>query len=234
MKTLFKPFRFIAFAALTLIVASCARDTSDNVNQDSIYARYVLEYNANTDITVARVQFRMSGATGTILQLTAPATVSFNGDQLTWNNGLAYYSNEYAGLVTSGNFSYTDLDNNTFTNTASVPSSAEFPASLDTLKISSAYEMFWVGDPLGVDENIWVSVDGTGTTGSGQIFTTYTDGASSIIMGLNQLQNLGTGVADNIWMDRNIETDLQQGTSKGGVIVGRYKANTLQNIPVTN
>jgi hypothetical protein len=232
MKFSLKHFSFALFAAGSLLFAGCASEPSADVNQDSIYARYVLEYNADTDKTYARAQFRFGNATGTILELSAPATVKFNGDVLTWNATLAYYEKEYAGLVSTGTFSYNDLDNNTFNNSASVPSVTTIPTSLTSISISGAYTYSWSGPALLADENIWVHLDGYNTTGSAQTFTTYTDNATSIIFPLNQLQATGTGTS-TIYMDRVIETAPTQATSKGGIVVGRYKADP-KTITITN
>jgi hypothetical protein len=226
-----KNFFYLLFAGIILL-SSCASEPSSDVNQDSIYVRYVLEYNANTDITYARAQFRFGNATGTILELTAPAVIKFNGDELVWNSTLAYYEKEYAGLISTGSFSYTDLDNNTFNNTAAIPAATTIPSSLTTISNAAAYDFIWTGPALGTDENIWLHFDGYNTTGSAQTFTSYIDNATSIILPLNQLQSLGTGTT-TIYMDRNIETAPLQATGKGGVVVGRYKA-TNKTITITN
>lgn len=218
--------------AVALVATSCRREDSDAVDQDKIHVRYVLEYNATQDITYARAQFRFSRSTGTILELVDNASISFNGDAMIWNNALAYYEKEYAGLVSTGAFSYTDVDGNTFTNTATVPPSIEFPNPLGPISISGAYEMFWIGNNIASDENVWVSIAGDNTTVTGQTFAEYGVGSSSIIFSQAKLQDLGTGTA-NMFMDRNHEVSATDVTSAGGVVVGRYKAPNVENIQFT-
>ena len=55
-------------------------------------------------------------------------------------------------------------------------------------------------------------------------------GASDIVMGINQMNNLATGPA-TVFMDRSINLDVAQGTDNGGKI--RYRYRTLnQNVTV--
>ena len=91
--------------AFVLILSACAREESVNVNQDSIFVEYRLVYDGNQDKTFARATFRFGGATGTLLELSDPATITFDGEVLTWNPLLAYYEKEYAGVVNGGLFS---------------------------------------------------------------------------------------------------------------------------------
>ncbi len=219
--------------AISLIFTSCQREDSDSVDQDRIHVRYVLEYNADTDITSARAQFRFGHATGTILELVSPAEIKFNGDVLVWNNALAYYEKQYSGLVSTGSFEYKDVDGSVFTNTATVPSSIDFPASPGPISNSGSHELFWTGNALAADENVWVTISGNNTTGDGQTFATYTDGATSILFSQNKLEDLGTGTA-TMWMDRNHEVDAANATSAGGRVVSRYKADPAQNVSFTN
>lgn len=224
---------FLLLAVVGLGFSSCNREDSDSVDQDKIYVRYVLEYNSDLDITYARAQFRFSNATGTILELTDQASITFDGDALPWKSGLAYYEKEYAGLKASGSFSYTDVDGNTFVNSASVPGSIFFPASFDTVNINNAYDLIWDGAAIQTDEHVAVTIEGTNTTGSLQSWLNLIPGATNIILDANKLGNLGTGHAQ-CWMDRVVETDPAQATSRGGVVVGRYKAPSVSNIQFVN
>jgi hypothetical protein len=229
---IFNGFLAALLLGIFTTITGCESEPSDSVDQDKIHVRYVLEYNANTDITQARVQFRFGNALGTILQLADGASIKFNGADLTWNSVLAYYVKEYTGLVSTGNFVYTDVNGTTFNNTASVPPAIAFP-TITSVDINSAWELTWVGSAVAANENVWVSIEGTNTTGTGQIETTYNVGATSVIFALNKLQNLGTGHSI-IFMDRNHELSTGQFTGAGGAIVGRYKALNISNVQFTN
>ena len=105
----------ILAVSLSLLVA-CAKEDSENVNQDSIYSIYELHFNKNLDKTTARATFRFGGPTGTLLDLTDPANVTFEGDALLYNTALGFHSKSYANLKDSGTFIYTDLEGKVFTN----------------------------------------------------------------------------------------------------------------------
>jgi len=214
----------ILSVATFLFFANCQRETSDNVNQDKIWAEYTIHYDANKDITYARAVFKFSNATGTLLELKSPAEVRFEGELMSFKPALAYYERQIAGYTNQGTFQYVDLDNDTFKNKVSILSPIAFPAALDTLPVTAAYEMFWVGDSLGLAANESVTVFIKGTKQNDlQTIITNNQYAKSIIFPLNKLQKLGTG-AGLMTMHREYRTILEKGTSAGGNRVGHYKA----------
>lgn len=72
-----------------LLAASCKRESSGDVNQKRIFTQYELFYNENEDITYARAWFRFGHETGTLLELSSPSIVTFEGDKLSFNGVLA-------------------------------------------------------------------------------------------------------------------------------------------------
>lgn len=212
---------FLAAALmLILLVTSCVRENSVDVNQDRIHTAYELYYNANQDKTYAQAVFKFSNAAGTNLELTSPSEVTFNGDVLSFKSGLAYYEKEYAGLVDTGTFVWKDTDGNEYTNTIHI-NMIDYPAVLDTIPRDAAYELFWQGDSLNANESVVLTVNGV-LEGDAQIFYQSNINATSIILALNQLQNLGQGQG-TLWMDRFYEPVLTEKTSAGGTIKGHYR-----------
>lgn len=222
-----KFFQFSALAALAvLILTSCVRESSEDVNQDRIFTDYELFYNANQDKTYARATFRFSNATGTNLELANPSKVTFNGDMLTFNNVLAYYEKEYAGFVQSGTFVWEDLDGNTFTNDIEIHEIAYPAGGIDTIPRNAAFDLAWEGDPLADKEFVTVTVNGENELDA-QIFITNDVGSQSIILAKNQLEKVGQGPG-TVWMDRSCLPGLTQETGAGGKITGRYRPENLQ------
>ncbi|HPD65142.1 MAG TPA: hypothetical protein P5050_05695 [Bacteroidia bacterium] len=216
---------FILICLITgtiLFLANCQRETSDNVNQDKIWTEYTLYYDANQDITYARAVFKFSNAAGTLLELKSPAEVRFEGEIMTYKPALSYYEKQMTGFVDTGTFQYVDLDHDTFVNMVNIISAISFPWELDTLPVTAAYEMFWIGDTLRKNESVTVFIKGTKQNDL-QTFVTNAVNAVSIIFPLNQLQKLGTGNG-NMTMHREYKVAVQQGTSAGGNRVGHYKA----------
>ncbi|MDX2283733.1 MAG: hypothetical protein NW241_06200 [Bacteroidia bacterium] len=221
-----KPFlmhaKWLLLAALIPALASCKIEGSDSVVQDKIWTRYVLEYNADDDATYARAQFRFSNPTGTLLQLTAPAEVTFNGDAMTFNAVLGYYEKKYAGMVASGTFRYEDLDGGVFENALTVADAIAFPASLDSISQAAAFDLAWTGNAIGGDDLVTVSIDGE-NQGDLQIFLTDTPNAASIVLNKDKLQRLGTGPA-KIFMNREYRPEIGQAPGAGGELIGRHVA----------
>lgn len=127
---LFPIFSFGIILLFTWILQSCTKENSSDVNQDKIYAEYELAYDENLDKTYASCVFKFSNAFGTNLQLSAPSEIKFGNDVLTFDPLLSYYRKEYAGLVTSGTFTFTDTAGVSYQNTVTLPSSISNPTKI--------------------------------------------------------------------------------------------------------
>lgn len=222
-------------SALFLLVSlplfnSCAKENSEDVNQDKIYTAYEVFYNANSDKTVAVARFRFGGATGTILELSSGANVTFNGDVLTYNGWYGGHVKEYAGLITNGSFVYTDVDGNVFTNTTLSMDTAGYESGFDTIVKSQANTFTWTGNALASGESIGLFV-GSWTWGQDALFFQDQDGATNLIMGVNQMTNLAEGTS-TVYMDRTHLSTSIDGTSEGGTMKSTYRPTNVQVVVV--
>lgn len=218
------------FIGVGVLLASCAKDKSSNVNQDSIYSIYELNYNASTDKTVARATFRFGGPTGTLLELEDPAVARFNGDQLLYSALLGSHSKEYAGFTNSGTFTYVDVDNNTFTNASStlVPIGAP---SLTTLSNANAYTYTWTGAPIAANETVTLTIDGTQQNNI-EIISSSQVGATELIIPASKLQNIGLGTATFLLVRSHNRLTVDQGTTEGGRMATNY--SVIHSVDITN
>lgn len=215
----YKLFIVILFAIIATTIISCEREDSADVNQDRIYTKYELFYNANEDKTYARAIFRFGNALGTLLELSEPSQVSFNGDVLSFKPALAYYEKEYAGFIESGTFTWQDTEGVTYINTATI-NNLDFP-EIDTIPRNAAFELFWVGDSLSSNEVVTLTANSV-LEGDAQLFTQSNINAKSIILELNKLQILGQGNG-TLLMERHYNPQLEEKTGAGGEITGRYR-----------
>jgi len=207
-----------------ILFSACQKEDSNDVNQDKIYCDYELFYNQNEDKTHAVARYRFGGATGTVLELTSStgAQVTFNGEVLpysAWYNG---HHKEYAGNLTGGTFSYTNTDGTVYNN--SVPAPADtigFPAGFTTIDKTQAQTLIWDGPALAADQHVGVFV-GSWTWGEDALFTTFADGGTNIVMGVNQMANLAAGTS-TVYMDRATAKNIAEGTSEGGRIRYKYR-----------
>lgn len=212
-------FIMVIVAGYVSLFTACKSEPSSDVNQDKIYTEYELYYDGNADKTYARASFKFSNITGTLLQLDAPSEVTFNGDILTFNTTLAYYEKEYAGVISSGTFVWTDLNGTSYSNTISMKTIA-FPAVVDSINKDSSFELDWVGDSLTTNENVTLTM--TDASASVQIFYTNDLNSQSIILAANQLQYLLDGSA-TMNFDRRYQPGLTSQNTAGGLITGRYR-----------
>ncbi|MBN4072423.1 hypothetical protein JYT74_00145 [Crocinitomix catalasitica] len=203
------------------ILASCAKDNSANVNQDSIYTIYELFYDADTDKTTARATFKFGGATGTLLELDAPAGATFNGTDLLWNQALGIHRADWVGLTDNGTFVYNDLDDNTFTNAIGTIDPIGFPITVDTISMSSAFNFVWTGNAVGANETITLTINGQ-TGGNIEIFTTILEAGTDLTLSMDKLNNLGIGDATCYLKRAYNNSTVAEGTSEGGRVAVWY------------
>jgi hypothetical protein len=204
------------------IFSSCAKESAKDVNQDKIYADYEQYYNKNTDKTTVVARFRFGGITGTLLELDSTDFVTFNGEDLPYNTIYGGHVKEYAGLLSPGTFVYTNLNNETFTNTVPAFDTIAFPVSFDTIVKSHANTLTWAGSPLAPNQAVGLFI-GSWTWGQDALYYQDGDGATNLVLGTGQLSNVVVGPA-MCYMDRTTDVAVTQGTEKGGRIRGKYHA----------
>lgn len=209
---------------------SCAKENSNDVNQDRIYAEYELRYDANTDKTYASAIFRFGNATGTQLELSDPSTITFNGDAIPFDPVFSYYRKEYSGNITSGTFVFTNTEGTSFTNAVTNPRTVAFPA-IDTIHNANSYTLTWIGDSVVSNEHMDMWMDGP-QQNNAEFFTQYTLNTHNLVLAANQLQNLGIG-ATTCTLERTWETSAGSVTGAGGKVRAKYKAHdiTIQVAP---
>lgn len=212
--------------SLFATIIGCNVEDSGDVNQDKIWTKYELFYNENDDKTVAVARFRFGGPTGTLLQLNEDASVTFNGEELDYNTWYLGHAKEFAGWVDSGAFVYNDLDQFSFSNTVIPYDSIGFPLGFDTINNTMATTLEWVGNPLAANEHVGL-FEGSWAWGDDALYVQSADNATDIVMGTNQLSNVPVGPSI-LFMDRWRETDANQATSEGGVVIGKYRATNIQ------
>jgi hypothetical protein len=147
---------------------------------------------------------------------------------LLYNQILGSHRKEYAGLVSSGTFVYTDLEGNVFNNVAPEVVNINFPEGLTEISMGSSFTFEWVGEPVGQGETVSLWIDGT-QQNNAELFSTILQGNSSLVLGADKLDNLGLGQA-TCWLVRTRRKELDNGTSKGGFMETKYRAVKTINI----
>jgi hypothetical protein len=205
---------------------ACERENASDVNQNKIYTDYEQFYNKNTDKTVVVARFRFGGVAGTLLELDSTAFVTFNGDTLPYSVIYSGHAKEYAGQIAPGTFSYTNINNATFTNQVPTFESIDFPIGFDTIVKSQANTLTWAGTPLAPDQNVGLFI-GSWTWGQDALYFQDGDGANDLILGMGQLASVPVGPAI-CYLDRATDKAVAQGTPEGGRIRGKFRALNRQ------
>jgi len=220
-------FSMAMFAAVVL--TACLGESAGDVNQDRIYSEYEQYYNSNTGTTTVIARFRFGGAWGSILELDSTDNVKFNGEVLPYSIFWGAHVREYAGNIAPGTFVYTNLDGNVFTNTVPSFETIDFPSNFTELSRSSAYDFQWTGTALSQKQEVGVYI-GSWSWGDNTWNFTNSVGATNMVFGINSLANLPLGTS-TVYLDRTTRNTSIQGTSKGGVIKGKFIApNRVINV----
>lgn len=220
---------WILLVIISAGLISCRGESAGDVNQDRVYTEYEQFYNSNTGTTTVIARFRFGSALGSLLELDSTDNVKFNGDVLPYSIFWGAHVKEYAGNIAPGTFVYTNLDGNVYTN--SVPSfqAIDFPSNFTELSRTSAYDFQWNGTPLSQNQEVGVFV---GSWAWGDNTWNYTNivGATNMVFGVNSLSNLPLGTS-TVYLDRTTRKTNIQGTSRGGVIKGKFRApNRVINV----
>jgi hypothetical protein len=212
-----------------VVFTSCTGESAGDVNQDRIYTEYEQFYNSNTGTTTVIARFRFGNALGTILELDSTDNVKFNGDDLPYSIFWGAHVREYVGNIAPGTFVYTNLDGNVFTNTVPTFETIDFPSNFTELSRSTPYDFQWTGTALGQNQEVGVFV-GSWAWGDDTWNFTNSVGATNMVFGINSLSNLPLGTS-TVYLDRTTRKSNIQGTSRGGVIKGKFRApNRVINV----
>lgn len=205
---------------LSLVATSCHTENSADVNQDRIFTQYELFYNANEDITYARAWFRFGSATGTLLELTSPSEVTFEGEALSFVKLLGYYEKKMTGYKKSGVFKWEDTEGKSFQNTVTINEIA-YGTIADSVSRAAAFNVPWTGEPLGDNELVGVWINGE-KEGDAQAAVTIEKGTAQLIVPADKMAKIGEGKG-TIYMDRRSSPELTEVTGAGGTGTGVYR-----------
>lgn len=160
----------LTFLALPLLTGAsgkgCGGEDSSSVKQDRVVTQYSVHYDANTDVTFARATFRFGNNLGTVLELTDPASVTFNGKPLAFQPVPGWHELQLPGKVV-GTFVYQNVDGASFTNEVTALPEVQHPATMaidptraapPLISAGQSFSYAWQGPPVVKDELVQVTV----------------------------------------------------------------------------
>lgn len=208
----------LVFLIAVTVLFSCRKENSEKVNQDEIWADYRLIYNGDADQTYARASFKHEGEFGEALILSSKSEIKVNDKEPALMSGFRWYETIFSGVQSSVNFSYTDLDDNSFQNNISLAPSIEVP-DVDSIFNDSTTYLTWVGDEIKTNETIWLVVFDSSIT-TVPVLQTDTIGNNSIALSTDSLNVLKSDSV-TIHFERWFKQDVNS-TTAGGKAYGHY------------
>ncbi len=215
----------LASIFMTFFLFGCETENSEDVNQDRIFVAYELFYDQPEDVTYAKVVFTLGNLTGTRLELSEGASITFDGTTIPFENVRGVYELKLSGLVNNGSFVYNDLDGEKFTNSITLRS-VDFPSDVPTtINRSQSYEITWTGEPVGEGSSSVVATVVPNNLAQTKIFTQANSGATSVVLTPNILSDIEPQ-GGTLVLERFDIGDANQTTGAGGIITGRYRPDT--------
>lgn len=216
----------LAIALLSvLFFTACKKEASINIDQNRIYSDYEVTYDQMANHTIARALFRVDHNSGKKLELTYPARVGFNNENLAWRNLGGVYDATRSGNHLNGSFTYFDVDGNSFINAGAIINPIDLPWGMNNISKNGNFFLPWEGAVLQSGETVKVIISGGSQSGS-KTFTATAIGSSYISLEQNKLNNLVTGTAQ-IQIQREKTTGLEQSNLSGGRITSTYKGRKV-------
>ncbi|MCJ8292724.1 MAG: hypothetical protein HRT58_22590 [Crocinitomicaceae bacterium] len=216
----------IAIALLSvLFFTACKKEASVNIDQNRIYSDYQVTYSQVSNQTVTQAVFRVDHNSGKKIELTYPARIGFNGENLAWRNLGGSYDATRSGNHLNGSFKYLDIDENSFENTGALINPIDLPFGMNNISKNGNFFLPWTGAALQSGETVKVVISGGSQSGS-KTFNATAIGSSYISLDQYKLNNLVTGTA-KIQILREKTAALQQSNLSGGRITSTYKGRKI-------
>ena len=195
----------------------------DYPDQTRIYAIYSLNYNSSEDKTSASASFYMDEASTSNqqkLELTYPATVNYNGEDLVFNLNNRNYQKEFIGLIES-NFTYSNYHGSKYANSISMIEPITMEITSDSAAIQFDYYFDVVGDALESNEVIHIYVESL-ESGIALSYTFTSLAGLSVQVSSEQLETFGLGFILIRSTRRLNVSDNVQAPPVGGEIYTEY------------
>lgn len=208
-----------------LFFTACKKEASINIDQNRIYSDYEVTYDQMSNQTVTQVIFRVDHNSGKKIELTYPARVGFNDENLAWKNLGGSYHAKRSGNHLNGSFTYIDIDENSFENNGAVINPIDIPFGMNNISKNGNFFLPWTGASLQSGETVKVVISGGSQSGS-KTFTATAIGSSYISLEQYKLNDLVAGTA-KIQIFREKTAGLQQSNLSGGRITSTYKGRRI-------
>ncbi|MFK7784970.1 MAG: hypothetical protein AB8B56_07635 [Crocinitomicaceae bacterium] len=215
----------IALLSVLFFAVSCKKEASSNIDQNRIYTDYEIVYHESANQTRAQAMFRLDNQSGKKIELTYPARVGFNDQNMAWKNVGGYYHSAYPGNGLNGSFTYFDFDENVYENTTVSIDPITLPFGFNSISTNGNFFLPWIGSSIQPGETVRVKISGGDQSGSEE-FSTSIVGANYITLDQFKLNRLELGTA-LIEIEREYVSGIQQSTLAGGRITTRYEATRI-------
>lgn len=213
-----------------LFFTSCQREESINIDQNRIYTEYTYTYDSEKSQSIMEASFRLDNNSGKRIELTYPARVAFDGENMGYRMAFGDYQLKRTGSLANGSFVYTDLDGNAYENSISTLRPIELPFGLTNISRNGNFFLPWTGEALQPGETITVIIDPQGE-GSNRSFTLSSAGATHIVLDEFKLRQIEPGFA-KIEIIRERSNSITSAPLSGGRMEVKYKSREV-NIEIT-
>lgn len=215
----------LLFPASLVLLQSCgSSDTvrSDEISQNTVYQYYTASYDEDEGSITIKAQFRVGGSTGTTIELIEPSQVEHDQFSLQKTQstllGTFYRHTETSSFIETHEWTYTNNDNETYVNLATIQS-IDFSDLSVNISQSEVLTLAWDGPAIGDDETIQAEL--RDSRNYLVLESTSQAGATTLSIPVASLQLLQQGVIQLRLVRMKTQT-ASQVTETGGRILTEY------------
>lgn len=208
----------LAFLLIITMTFACRKENSEKVDQNEIWTDYRVVYNSDLNKTFARASFKHENSNGEALILSGKSEIKMNNQNPEFQSAYQWYQTIYSGIQSSVNFSYTDLDDNSFQNNINLSPSIQVP-DVDSIFMDSSTVITWNGEELKANETVWMVVFDSSLAVI-PVLKSDTLGNNSLFLSADSLNVLKSDSV-TIHFERWLKQDVN-GTSAGGQAYGHF------------
>ena len=169
---------------LVMIMTGCSQISSNDVDASTIFGELSLNRTEGSTRASVSATFFVGGATGTVVQMDSPASVTINGQGASEQTDPILNMTSYTGTVsTNATLVYTDKTGTSYTNTLLMPGSLSMSTASGTVFISQGFILNYTSSSAFLsDEQLEVTLSGNmgGSVTSFPLITGAVSGSVSI------------------------------------------------------
>ncbi|MEO9483726.1 MAG: hypothetical protein ABJG47_09790 [Ekhidna sp.] len=210
----------------SVLMISCTSDDGPDFDTNTNFLDYLVFYDSDLNSTIITAEFKKTDVFGSNITLEKNESITFRGEELTYDESKVLYSKEYAGLITSGDIVYTSSEGKVYTSSLVEYQSVDFSQAISSFSKSNGLVISWTGEPL-VEREFIEFLIGVPEQNNFAGLVLEEEGTADLVLKSEDMAGLTSGTWP-AYLQRGQLTYPPDLTSVGGRIVTKYRSKTIE------